>query len=92
MSMAKTIHPTSEKISISSLIESLRSGSNDADVIHQALLCRNEDQEQLFSLAREKRSEAFPKEEVEVRSVIELSNEKASNEINSLCEEILNGI
>ena len=74
MSMAKTIHPTSEKISISSLIESLRSGSNDADVIHQALLCRNEDQEQLFSLAREKRSEAFPKEEVEVRSVIELSN------------------
>jgi biotin synthase len=74
MSIATSTHYAPEKIDIDSLIESLRTGNNDRELLYQALLCRDEEQAQLFALAREKRSSAFPKEEVEVRSVIELSN------------------
>ena len=74
MSMAKSIQSPPGKIGIGTLLESLRSGGSDPEIIHHALLCRGEEQERLFALAREKRSEAFPQEEAEVRSVIELSN------------------
>lgn len=46
----------------------------DEDAVIKALLSRGEDQKRLFQLAGEKRSEYFPDEKVEVRSVIEVSN------------------
>jgi biotin synthase len=53
--------------------ESIKSGLKE-DVIYKALLSRGEDQQELFRLARESRGEFFPHDEVEVRSVIEISN------------------
>jgi biotin synthase len=44
------------------------------NVIRQVLLFRDNLQEELFKLARDKRTEYFPFREVEVRSVIEISN------------------
>ncbi len=43
-------------------------------VLRQALRFRQEAQEELFALARSRRAEFFPSNEVEVRSVVELSN------------------
>jgi len=44
------------------------------DALSKALLFRGEEQEQLFALARRKRSEYFPCCNFEIRSVIEVSN------------------
>ncbi len=43
-------------------------------MIRKKLLSRGEEQDRLFASAREKRDERFPAREVEVRSVIEISN------------------
>lgn len=56
------------------LNESVRNGFEKEDTIRKALAFRGEDQEGLFRLARETRREFFPHNEVEVRSVIEISN------------------
>ncbi len=44
------------------------------EMIRKKLLSRGEEQDRLFASAREKREERFPAREVEVRSVIEISN------------------
>ena len=59
---------------MSSVISRLERGDFDDRVLWQALECRGVDQEALFALARTKRSACFPAEQVEVRSVIEVSN------------------
>ena len=60
--------------STEALIEALRAGDSSREVLRAGLLVRGEDQLPLFALARERRDAAFPKREVETRSVIELSN------------------
>ena len=57
-----------------SFIEALSSGDYGRDNLREALLCRDEDQARLFTVARARRQTCFPAHEVEVRSVIELSN------------------
>ncbi len=55
-------------------LEELSMGNFSRGSLTEALLLRGEEQEILFAMARAARSSAFPSEEVEVRSVIELSN------------------
>lgn len=55
-------------------LSELSSGNFTRDSISNALLLRGEEQQELFLIAQSRRSASFPKEEVEVRSVIELSN------------------
>jgi len=55
-------------------LEELSSGKFSRSTLSEALLLRGDGQQALFSLARSKRSAAFPLEEAEARSVIELSN------------------
>lgn len=55
-------------------VAALRAGDYSRQNLRQALQCRGETQQQLFALARERRRAAFPREQVEARSVIELSN------------------
>lgn len=54
--------------------DSLRQGDYSREVLRDALLARGELQEELFALARERRAEHFPDNEVEARSVVEISN------------------
>jgi biotin synthase len=56
------------------VLQTINKGSFEEDVIYKALLFNGETEERLFRLARTKRTEYFPSEEVEVRSVIEISN------------------
>lgn len=55
-------------------VEQLAAGDTGRAVLTYALQARGSEQERLFALARQSRSAAFPTEEVEVRSVIEISN------------------
>lgn len=57
-----------------SVLQALAKGDFSKDVLCAALLLKNQEREELFRLARQKRSEYFLSEEVEVRSVIEISN------------------
>jgi biotin synthase len=52
----------------------LRAGERGPGVLRDALALRGGDQEALFALARERRDAHFPGREVQVRSVIEISN------------------
>lgn len=58
----------------STCLEELASGNFTRESLTAALSLRGDDQQNLFSFARAKRSAAFPAESVEARSVIELSN------------------
>ena len=69
-----TSKSASIELSTEAVIASLRAGDSDRQVIRQALFLRDEAQDELFTLARERRDEAFPTRQAEVRSVIELSN------------------
>jgi len=55
-------------------LEEISSGNFSSALLAEALLFREDEQQALFSLARERRTSAFPLEEVEARSVIEISN------------------
>jgi biotin synthase len=57
-----------------SVLEALASQDFGAEVLRRALLLEGEGQQQLFALARARRQKCFPRNEVEVRSVIEVSN------------------
>lgn len=57
-----------------SLLQTLVNCDFKKDLLYDALLLKGEERKQLFELAGKKRSEYFPSEEVEVRSVIEISN------------------
>ena len=57
-----------------SVPEALANQDYGAKVLRRALLLEGEEQQQLFALARARRQECFPRNEVEVRSVIEVSN------------------
>lgn len=57
-----------------SVLRALVNGDFLKNVLFAALLLKREKREQLFELARKKRREYFPAENVEVRSVIEISN------------------
>lgn len=73
--MISTLQPELGSIAdATSIIDSFASGFFARENLRQALTFRDEDQAQLFSLARTRRNEAFPDGEVESRSVIELSN------------------
>jgi biotin synthase len=56
------------------LMRDLERGNFTRETLTQALRCRDAEQAEMFALARRRRSEHFPGEEVEVRSVIEVSN------------------
>lgn len=56
------------------IFRSLEDGDFNKGNLKKALLFKGNDQARLFELARKKRSRFFPSEEVEVRSVIEISN------------------
>jgi len=58
----------------SSVLQSLAKGDFKKDVLSAALLLKGKEGQRLFELARKKRSEYFPSEGVEIRSVIEISN------------------
>lgn len=57
-----------------SVLQALAKGDFKKDVLFTALFLKGKEREQLFELARKKRREYFPVEQVEVRSVIEISN------------------
>lgn len=57
-----------------SILTDLKSGIFLHEILENALLFKNDNQELLFELARQRRSEFFSHEQVEVRSVIEVSN------------------
>jgi biotin synthase len=56
------------------ILKQLENGIFTADILMSAMAFGNEDQDSLFELARKKRDEKFPNKEVELRSVIEISN------------------
>ena len=56
------------------VIRDLKQGNFAREILAQALQFRDVEQAEMFALARRRRSEHFPSEEVEVRSVIEVSN------------------
>lgn len=56
------------------ILQALFEGNFDKDVLLGVLLLRGEHQKELFGFARRKREEYFPSGNVEVRSVIEVSN------------------
>ena len=56
------------------IIERLKDGDFADDVLRTALLFEDEDQRNLFALARAKRHLHFPDDQAQVRSVIEISN------------------
>ncbi len=56
------------------ILDSFKKGRFEKRHVIEALLFKGEAQERLFLLARKKRAEFFPSEEVEVRSVVEISN------------------
>lgn len=56
------------------LFVALQSGAFSKDHLIRALSVKGKEQQKLFALARKRRSQCFPSEEVEARSVIELSN------------------
>lgn len=57
-----------------SCLGDLAAGNFSRECLAAALALRGDEQEELFALARARRSAGFPAEEVEARSVIELSN------------------
>lgn len=56
------------------LLEALKAGDFSRETLRRGLLARGEEQEKMFTLARERRDAVWPAREVETRSVIELSN------------------
>ena len=56
------------------IIESLSAGDFSTAVLREALTAGGETQQAMFSLARARRHEHFPDDQVQVRSVIEISN------------------
>ena len=56
------------------IIESLKAGDFSARVLQEALTADGETQQMMFALARERRHEKFPDDQVQVRCVIEISN------------------
>lgn len=61
-------------MTIETVFNNLNEGIFNQDTLSLALNFTGPDQEQLFAFAREKRKEAFPGGQVQVRSVIETSN------------------
>jgi len=57
-----------------SILQALSNDNFKEALLYKALLLKGEGRKQLFKLAREKRTEYFPSEKIEVRSVIEISN------------------
>lgn len=57
-----------------SWLDEIASGNKDTDLLRKALTCVGEEQKELFKLACVKRDDFFPEREVEVRSVVEISN------------------
>ena len=56
------------------LISSLEANNYSDEVLRSALTLEGEEQQRLFALARARRHERFPDDQVQVRSVIEVSN------------------
>ncbi len=56
------------------VLQALSKGDFKKDILRKAFLIKGQEREQLFELARQKRTEYFPSQEVEVRSVIEIFN------------------
>ena len=56
------------------VLKALANRDFNREVLEQALRLRGEDQARLFALARLQREKFFPQAEVEVRSVVEISN------------------
>lgn len=63
-----------DSIRMGGFIEQLAAGDASRTVLAHALQAKGPEQAHLFDLARQRRSIAYPTEEVEVRSVIEISN------------------
>lgn len=59
---------------MSDVLDALIRGGPQPGLVRQALLWRGPQQEALFAAARQRRTAFFPAEQVEVRSVIEVSN------------------
>ncbi len=57
-----------------SALQLLAKGDFTKDILYAAILSKGREKEQLFKLARQKRKEYSPLQEVEVRSVVEISN------------------
>ena len=56
------------------VLDALERGCFNRKILHKALLMTGNEQEQLFRLACDRRNEKFTLVEVEVRSVLEISN------------------
>ena len=57
-----------------STVEALKEGDYSDKILHDALLLKDGAEQELFSLARERRKECFPDDRAQSRSVIEISN------------------
>jgi biotin synthase len=62
------------KASADEILKFLEQGIFIREILENALLFLQEEQDALFKLSREKRDKAFPERSVEVRSVLEISN------------------
>jgi biotin synthase len=65
---------TIKEIADQEVLGCLEKGIFYREILEKALLFKNEEQEALLKMARDKRDKAFPDKHVEVRSVIEISN------------------
>ncbi len=57
-----------------STVKALKQGDYSDEVLRSALLLKDENQQELFALAQERRREHFPDDRAQSRSVIEISN------------------
>ena len=58
----------------SNVVKALSQGDYSDEVLHDALLLKDEAEKELFELARNRRKECFPDNRAQSRSVIEISN------------------
>ena len=59
---------------INNVVKALSQGDYSDEVLHDALLLKDEAEKELFELARNRRKECFPDNRAQSRSVIEISN------------------
>ncbi len=71
---SKNILGTAERTPLDEVLAALRDKVYDREILRAALHLRGSEQDALFALARERRDQCFPRRQVEVRSVIEISN------------------
>ena len=74
MGIASTSRREPAALPPSAAVSRLAAGDRAPEVLRATLRARGDEQEELFALARRRRDERFPSRQVQVRSVVEISN------------------